>query len=115
MSLTTPNPADALVAWTTIEAATPLGTYPGTIFPASFGHLMGGYAAGYYGYMWSEVLALDMLSGFHGKLMNPVDGRRYRTDILSQGGQEPPEQLVEKFLGRKPNSDAFFKEVAGKR
>ncbi|MEO8936046.1 MAG: M3 family metallopeptidase [Burkholderiaceae bacterium] len=115
MSLTTPNPADAMGAWTAIEGPTPLGTYPGTILPASFGHIMGGYAAGYYGYMWSEVLALDMLSGFHGKLMNPVDGKRYRTDVLSQGGQEPPEKLVEKFLGRKPNSDAFFDEVTGKR
>ncbi len=115
MSLTTPQPDDALAAWTKIEGATPLGTYPGTLFPASFGHLVGGYAAGYYGYMWSEVLALDMLSGFHGKLMNPVDGRRYRTDILSQGGQEPPDRLVAKFLGREPNSEAFFKEVTGQR
>ncbi len=115
MSLTTPQPDDALAAWTTIEASTPLGTYPGTSFPSSFGHLVGGYAAGYYGYMWSEVLALDMLSGFHGKLMNPVDGRRYRTDILSRGAERPPEQLVEHFLGRKPSSDAFFKEIVGQR
>jgi len=115
MSLTTPNPEEAIVAWTGIERGTPLGTVPGTMFPASFGHIAGGYAAGYYGYMWSEVMALDMLSGFHGKLMNPVDGKRYRTDILSQGGQEPPEVMVTKFLGRKPSSEAFFKEVAGQR
>lgn len=115
LSLTTPRPQDALASWSSIEGATPLGTVPGTMFPAGFGHIMGGYAAGYYGYMWSEVLALDMLSGFHGQLMNPVDGRRYRTDILSQGGQEPPEKLVEKFLGRKPSSDAFFQEIVGKR
>ena len=115
MSLTTPHPEEALASWRRIEGGTPLGTVPGTMFPASFAHIAGGYAAGYYGYMWSEVMALDMLSGFHGKLMNPVDGKRYRTDILSQGGQEPPEVLVTKFLGRKPNSDAFFKEVAGQR
>ena len=115
MSLTTPQPDDAQVAWAKIEGATPLGTYPGTLFPAAFGHLVGGYAAGYYGYMWSEVLALDMLSGFHGKLMNPVDGKRYRTDILSQGGQQPPDRLVAKFLGREPNSDAFFREITGRR
>ena len=115
MSLTTPKPDDALASWTSLEGATPLGYVPGTIFPASFGHIMGGYAAGYYGYMWSEVLALDMLSGFHGKLMNPVDGRRYRTDILAQGGQQPPQQLVERFLGRKPSSDAFFREIVGQR
>ena len=115
MSLTTSQPDDAQVAWARIEGATPLGTYPGTLFPAAFGHLVGGYAAGYYGYMWSEVLALDMLSGFHGKLMNPVDGRRYRMDILSQGGQQPPDRLVAKFLGREPNSDAFFREITGRR
>jgi thimet oligopeptidase len=115
MSLTTSHPEEAMASWTRIEGATPLGTYPGTMFPASFDHIMGGYAAGYYGYMWSEVLALDMLSGFHGQLMNPVDGKRYRTDILSQGGQEPPERLVERFLGRKSNSDAFFKEIVGQR
>ena len=115
LSLTTANPTGALDSWRALEGATPLGTVDRTMFPASFGHMMGGYAAGYYGYMWSQVLALDMLSGFHGKLMNPVDGRRYRTDILSQGGQEPPEQLVEHFLGRKPNSDAFFQEITGQR
>ena len=115
MSLTTPHPEGAMAAWTRIESATPLGNVPGTMFPAAFAHIAGGYAAGYYGYMWSEVMALDMLSGFHGKLMNPVDGRRYRTDILAQGGQEPPDVLVTKFLGRQPNSEAFFKEVAGQR
>ncbi len=115
LSLTTATPPEALQSWVELERKTPLGTVPGTLGPASFGHLMGGYAAGYYGYMWSEVLALDMLSGFHGKLMNPVDGARYRADVLSQGGQAPPEQLVEHFLGRKPNSDAFFKEIVGQR
>ena len=115
MSLTTPQPDEALVSWRKIEGATLLGNDPRSLFPANFGHIAGGYAAGYYGYMWSQVLALDMLSGFHGKLMNPVDGKRYRTDILSQGGQEPPEKLVEKFLGRKPSSDAFFQEITGKR
>jgi len=115
MALTTPQPDEAMDAWRKIEGDTPLGTYPGTRFPASFGHLMTGYAAGYYGYLWSEVLALDMLSGFHGKLMNPVDGQRYRADILSQGGQEPPERLVERFLGRAPNSEAFFQEINGQR
>ncbi len=115
MSLATAKPPEAQQAWVDLESKTPLGTVPGTMGAASFEHLMGGYAAGYYGYMWSEVLALDMLSGFHGKLMNPVDGARYRADVLSQGGQAPPEQLVEHFLGRKPNSDAFFKEIVGQR
>ena len=115
MALTAPEPGGALDTWAKLDGERLLGYVPGTMFPANFTHLMDGYAAGYYGYMWSEVLALDMLSGFHGKLMNPADGRRYREDILSRGGEAPPEQLVEKFLGRKSNSDAFFKEITGQR
>ena len=115
MALTTPNPGGALDTWAKLDGETPLGHVPGTMFPANFTHLMDGYAAGYYGYMWSEVLALDMLSGFHGKLMNPADGRRYREDILSKGGEIPPDKLVEKFLGRKPSNEAFFKEITGQR
>jgi thimet oligopeptidase len=105
----------ALDAWKRIEGATPLGHVDGTLFPASFGHMVGGYAAGYYGYMWSEVLALDMLSVFGDKLLNPTVGRKYRDLILAQGGQRPPQDLVQAFLGRAPNSEAFFKEITGQR
>ena len=56
--------------------------------PASFAHIAGGYAAGYYGYMWAEVLALDMLSAFGATLMNPEVGRRFRSEILARGGEE---------------------------
>ena len=71
--------------------------------PRSFGHLMSGYAAGYYGYMWSQVLALDMLSAFDGKMLSPDVGRRYRQTILASGGQRPPQALVEAFL--RPQAD----------
>lgn len=70
-----------------MEAATALGYVPTTEFPGQFGHLMGGYQAGYYGYMWSEVLALDMLSAYGDNLNNPQVGQRYRQTILSQGSQ----------------------------
>ena len=83
--------------------------------PASFSHLTAQYGAGYYGYMWSEVLALDMLSAFKGKLMDPAVGKRYRDIILAPGAQEEPMDLVKRFLGREPSSDAFFKEITGKR
>jgi thimet oligopeptidase len=82
------------------------------MMPASFGHLMGGYEAGYYSYLWSEVLAVDMLSAFQGDLLNPVVGQRYRRLILEPGGSRPPQDLVEEFLGRKPDSSAFFAEIA---
>ena len=115
MKLHTGQPPEALAAWIAIEKQMPLGYVEGSMFPAAFGHLMGGYAAGYYGYMWSEVIALDMLSAFDGKLLNPAVGRKYRETILSNGGQRQPMDLVVKFLGRKPTSEAFFAEIVGKR
>jgi thimet oligopeptidase len=115
MTLHTGVPPAAMPTWAAIESKTRLGHVEGSMLPASFAHLMGGYAAGYYGYMWSQVLALDMLSAFGGKLMNPDVGRRYRQTILASGGQRPPLALVESFLGRKPNSEAFYAEITGRR
>ncbi len=115
MKLHTGQPPEALAAWIEIEKQMRLGYVEGSLFPAGFGHLMGGYSAGYYGYMWSQVLALDMLSAFQGKLLNPAVGRRYRETILANGGQREPQALVEAFLGRKPTSDAFYAEIVGKR
>jgi thimet oligopeptidase len=115
MKLHTGQPPEALAAWIELEKRMRLGYVEGSLFPAGFGHLMGGYAAGYYGYMWSQVLALDMLSEFDGKLLNPAVGRRYRQTILANGGQRLPSSLVESFLGRKPTSDAFYAEIVGKR
>ncbi len=106
---------DAMAAWKRIQGQTALGYVDNTIFPAGFGHLISGYAAGYYGYMWSEVLALDMLSAYGDQMLNPQTGRKYRDLILAQGGEKPPQVLVQTFLGRKPNSTAFFKEITGVR
>ena len=109
------DPRPPLAVWKKLEAATPLGHVEGTIFPASFGHIASNYAAGYYGYMWSEVLALDMLSAFGNDLLDPKVGARYRETILSQGGQREESDMVRDFLGREPSSAAFFEEITGKR
>jgi len=109
------DPRPPLVVWKALEAATPQGHVEGTMLPASFSHIASSYAAGYYGYMWAEVLALDMLSAFKGDLMDPAVGRRYRDTILSQGGQEEEMDQVRRFLGREPSSEAFFAEITGKR
>lgn len=106
---------DPLKLWQKMEGETALGYVPGSQFPGQFGHLMGGYQAGYYGYMWSEVLALDMLSAYGENLMNPDVGQRYRQTILSQGSQKPAQQLVKDFLGREPDNRAFFDEITGQR
>lgn len=113
MALHTPQLVDPMKTWALLEGKTPLGFEAGTMLPAGFGHVMGGYQAGYYGYMWSEVLALDMRSAFGTNVMDTAVGARYRKLILESGGQRPPAELVEEFLGRKPSADAFFKEISG--
>lgn len=115
MTLAGPIPQDPLKLWQKMEAATPLGYVAGTQFPGTFGHIVGGYAAGYYGYMWSEVLALDMRSAFGKQLMNTDVGMRFRKTILENGSQIPEMELVRRFLGREPNSDAFFREITGQQ
>ena len=109
------DPQPPLVLWRKLESATPLGYVDGTLFPAGFEHIASNYGAGYYGYMWSEVLALDMLTPFKKNMLDPAVGRRYRDTILAQGGQEEEMALVKRFLGRAPSSAAFFAEITGKR
>ncbi|MDQ6824745.1 MAG: Zn-dependent oligopeptidase [Candidatus Eremiobacteraeota bacterium] len=91
---------------------TPFATVPGTHSEASFGHLMGGYDAGYYGYLWSKVYAQDMFTVFQqGGLENPAMGLRYRQDILEPGATEEPDVLVQRFLGRPLSYDAFYRDI----
>ena len=80
-------------------------------FPeAGFGHLMGGYDAGYYGYLWSEIYAADMFTKFKADgLLNPQVGLHYKKWILEPGGREDPFVLIHEFLGRDPDEEAFFK------
>ncbi|HEX2978382.1 MAG TPA: M3 family metallopeptidase [Candidatus Babeliales bacterium] len=80
-------------------------------FCSAFGHLTG-YGARYYGYMWSNVFALDMF--YHIKergLLNPEIGKRYIQCVIGKGGSADPNELLRDFLGREPNSDAFFKDL----
>jgi thimet oligopeptidase len=105
-------PQDPLALWARMEGDTPLGHVHGTTFPAGFAHVAGGYGAGYYGYLWSLVVAMDLRTAFADKRLDPVVGRRYRETVLSQGGQRPPEQLVKDFLGRETTPKAFFDYLA---
>lgn len=104
---TAPKP-DPLGLWARMEGATPLAHVPGTMFPAGFAHLVGGYGAGYYGYLWSLVLAMDLRGEFKADKLSPVVGARYRQQILGQGGQRSAPELVRDFLGREPSNKAFF-------
>lgn len=78
---------------------------------ASFGHLTG-YAARYYGYLWSKVFALDLFSYIkeHG-LLSPEVGRRYVQAVIGKGGSRDPNVLLKDFLGRAPNDQAFLVDL----
>lgn len=113
MRLAGPEPPAPMAAWERLESATPLGHVPGTAFPGTFGHIAGGYAAGYYGYMWSEALAMDMLARFGDELMNPAVGARFRDKVLARGSERPAAAMVRDFLGRPTSTEAFFEELRG--
>ncbi|HEX9576209.1 MAG TPA: M3 family metallopeptidase [Myxococcales bacterium] len=85
---------------------------PDAHFAAGFGHVMGGYDAGYYGYLWSEVFSADMFTRFQKQgVLNPKTGREYRDAILAQGRVKDPDELLKEFLGRAPTEDAFLKQI----
>jgi thimet oligopeptidase len=113
MELSSENPGECLEVWKRMEGDTPMGYVEGTAFPGTFEHIASGYAAGYYGYMWAKVIALDMVSAFGADLMNGETGRRFRELILSRGSEEPARELVEKFLERPVSSEAFFARIQG--
>ena len=82
-----------------------------THFFANFGHLFG-YSARYYTYMWSEVIAADLFSEFEQQgLMNKTLAKRYRDQVLAPGGSQDAAKLVEKFLGRPFNYQAFNEQL----
>ncbi len=87
---------------------TPFPYEEGTHFYASFGHLSG-YAAGYYTYMWSLVIAKDLFSRFDADLMGGETSQRYRELVLEPGGSRDASDLVHAFLGRDYRFDAWQK------
>jgi thimet oligopeptidase len=94
-----------------LGAMTQLPFTEGTHFITAFGHL-NGYAANYYGYLWSKVFAEDMFSVFKRKgVMDPKTGLRYRKEILEKASTKEEMDMLRAFLGREPNSDAFLKAL----
>jgi len=83
----------------------------GSNMSASFGHIFGGgYAAGYYGYKWAEVLDADAFSYFtETGIFNKETAASFRKNILEKGGTEYPHDLYVKFRGMEPTIDALLK------
>ncbi len=85
----------------------PIPYAEGTHMQCSFGHLEG-YSAGYYTYMWSLVIAKDMLAQFDPEnLMDPGPASRYRRLVLEPGGSKPATEIVQEFLGREFGFEAY--------
>lgn len=79
---------------------------------ALMSHVMAGYDAVLYVYLWSEVYAADMFCTAFSK--NPMDknaGRRYRNMVLKPGGSRDPMELLKDFLGREPSIEAFYEDL----
>jgi peptidyl-dipeptidase Dcp len=83
----------------------------GTNMSVSFGHLFsGGYAAGYYGYKWAEVLDADAFSLFREKgIFDRETADAFRENILEKGGTEKAAELYNKFRGREPSIDPLLR------
>ena len=86
------------------------GAFPG----ASWYHPMMGYAAGYYGYLWSEAFAADLFSEFEAKkpeVCDPALGRKYRETILSPCATVDGNDMLRNFLGRDASLDPFLRRM----
>ena len=76
-----------------------------------FNHIFsGGYAVGYYSYLWAEVLDADGFEAFRENgIFDEATGRSFRKNILEMGGSEEPMTLYKRFRGAEPNPEALLR------
>lgn len=82
-------------------------------FSHSFSHIFaGGYSAGYYSYLWAEVLSADAFSRFEEEgIFNTETGNSFLKNILEMGGSEEPMELFKRFRGREPQINALLRHA----
>ena len=80
-------------------------------FAHGFGHVFGGgYAAGYYSYLWAEVLSSDAFGAFEeAGIFDRETGQRFRETVLALGGSRPAAEVFREFRGRDAELDAFLR------
>lgn len=84
---------------------------PDTSFQAGWGHMVG-YASGYYGYAWADVIAADLFSGFKKKgILNRELGLKLRREIFESGSSRDENESIEAYLGRPMSDTAFFEDL----
>ena len=83
----------------------------GCIMSPQFTHIFsGGYAAGYYGYKWAEVIECDAFDKFkQDGIFNPATARSWVENVLSRGGTEAPMTLYRRFRGVEPGIEAMMR------
>ncbi len=85
-----------------------------TGFINNFGHLFGGYDAGYYGYAWADSLAADLASKFEQSSLGFLDktiGMKLRQQIYQVGSSRDINDSIKNYLDREPQSDAFMRKL----
>ena len=96
-----------------LDAGKAVAMFPaveGTLFSPQFNHIFsGGYAAGYYSYKWAEVLDADAFSVFlKNGIFDQESAKKFRDNVLSQGGTVDPAELYRRFRGQDPTIDALL-------
>lgn len=109
--------ADVVTLTNDVSARVYVAPAADTAFVANFGH-MAGYDAGYYGYLWAKVMAIDMASIFKhapGGFLDETVGRRLRDEVYGVGNTRDVAISVEKFLGRPRSQEAYLEYIGLKK
>ena len=108
---TTPVEDAAAFERQAVAATQLLPSVENTLTSPQFNHIFaGGYAAGYYGYKWAEVLDADAFSMFiQNGIFDRTTATSFRENILEKGGTEDPMTLYKRFRGQEPTIDALMR------